>query len=431
MQLSPRARFAAAVAYGAAAVVAAFVLLRDAFANKIVGALKTGFGDCVMNWLGGRAWERGIDIYSKDGLRWAQLPSYGHPPTTPLWYLPFTAYGIFELNQVYGHFLLLLLFIHCVLVAAELRAPVTLATALLAYGLVSDTSWWANHIAMIQLSEPIAFLYVLAWIFLRRDHEIASGVMIGLALTLKLYAGLLIVMLLVGKRWRGAVAAGATWLVFAVVASWRFGIHCWGEYMRLLPDTQDMWTGHIRNASVPGIVLRLFEPACQGRGARLAAATAIATIFSLALVAAIAWFTRKSLVRQNVAVQESIDIPFALFSTASPWINPYLWEHYDVTLILPIGIALLGAWRLAPRDRRIWAPLVTAILVGVALLLSINIWEKTQALQIYFTTKTGHARMHWLEAANWLPWPMTLTALALVWWRRLRADGASPPAAAA
>ena len=50
--------------------------------SDIVAALKTGFGDCVMNWLGARAWQRGIDVYSAEGLRWAlarirERPAYG------------------------------------------------------------------------------------------------------------------------------------------------------------------------------------------------------------------------------------------------------------------------------------------------------------------------------------------------------------------
>ncbi|MDB4967848.1 MAG: Membrane protein, partial [Myxococcales bacterium] len=271
MQLTPRARFGAALAYGVLAMVATFELLRDAFANKLVAALRTGTGDCVINWLGARAWQRGIDVYSPEGLRWAGLPSFGHPPTTPLWYLPFTAYGIFELNQVYGHLLILMLLVHCVLLAAELRAPVALVTGLFAFALVSDTSWWANHVAMIQISEPIAFLYLLAWLFLRRDHETLAGVMVGLALSLKLYAGLLVVMLLVGRRWRGAGAAVATYLVFAIAATWRFGFACWGEFAKMLPATQNYWTAHIRNAGVQGIVLRWWWPSCQQRGGVLPA----------------------------------------------------------------------------------------------------------------------------------------------------------------
>jgi glycosyl transferase family 87 len=422
-----RARFVAATAYGTAAVVVAFLLLRDAFATKIDAALRFGTGDCVINWLGARAWERGIDVYSPRGLAWAQLPSFGHPPTTPLWYLPFTAYGIFELNQVYGQLLLLLLLIHVVLVAAELRAPLPLLTALVAFALVCDTSFWANHVAMIQISEPIAFLYVLAWIFLRRDHEITSGVMIGLALTLKLYAGLLVVMLLVGRRWRGAIAAGVVYLVFAVAATWRFGFACWREFVAMLPATQNHWTGHIRNAGLQGIVQRWWYPACGDRGPVLGRATALATLLSLLLVAAIAWSTRRALLRKSppVPVDDSVDLPFAMFSTASAWLNPVVWEHYAVTLILPIGVALFAAWRTRSRA---WALGVTAVLIAVALMLGIDIHDKARLQEALPAT---HLRMHLYEVANWLPWPLTLTTLGALSWRRSNVAAGAPPGAAA
>lgn len=411
MQLTPRARFGAAFAYATAGLIATFLLLRDALANKLVAALRTGTGDCVINWLGARAWQRGIDVYSPGGLRWANLPSFGHPPTTPLWYLPFTAYGIFELNQVYGQLLMLMLLVHCLLLAAELRAPVALVSGLVVYALVSDTTWWANHVAMIQISEPIAFLYLLAWILLRRDHETAAGALIGLALTLKLYAGLLIVMLLLGRRWRGALAAVAVYLIFATLATWRFGLACWSEFARMLPATQNYWTAHIRNAGLQGVVLRWWWPACGPRGGVLPLATMVATLLSVALVALVVWRTRGALVRKvpAPAIDESIDVPFALFATLSAWLNPVVWEHYDVTLIMPLGIALFAAWRTTPRR---WAIVVTALVVAVVLLLGIDMWQKSRV----GTPLTGwrHVKLHLYEVANWLPWPLTLVALGLV-----------------
>jgi hypothetical protein len=409
MHLSPRARYAAASAYTAVALVSTFVFLRDALANKLAAALRTGTGDCVINWLGARAWQRGINVYSPEGLRWANLPSFGHPPTTPLWYLPFTAYGIFELNQVYGQMLMLVLLVHCLLLAAELRAPLPLVTGLLAYALVSDTSWWANHVAMIQISEPIAFLYLLAWIFLRRDREVTAGILIGLALTLKLYAGLLVIMLLAGGRRRGAAAAVATYVVFALAATWRFGFACWGQFAKMLPATQNFWTAHIRNGSLQGIVLRWWWPACHNRGGTLPIATVVATLLSAALVVGLVWLTRRSLRRKTPAatIDDTIDLPFALFAVASAWLNPVVWEHYYVTLLMPIGLAAFAAWRQPSRRLAVGVSLLVA---AVVLLLGIDMWAKTRGHH--------HFALHLYEVANWLPWPLTLAALAALQWRR-------------
>ena len=417
MRFSDRAPYAAAWAYSIAALSAAFWLLRDAIATKLVSALKQGTGDCVINWLGARAFLRGINPYSPEGLKWAGLSSFGHPPTTPLWYLPFTSFGIYDLNQVFGHLLLVLLLLHFLILAAELRAPVPVVTALLGYALVSDTSWWQYHVAMIQISEPIAFLYLLGWVFLRRGHETSAGVMIGLGLTLKPYAGLLVILLLVARRWRGAIAAAGVYLAFAAAATWRFGWACWRQYLAMLPAAQNQWTGNLRNGSVQGIVLRWWYPACGPRAWHTTPqATAVATLISLALVAALVLLTRRSLARKPSPppIDHDVDLPFALFATASAWLNPVVWEHYYVTLIQPLGVALFAAWRQRGPKWRPWAVAVTVALVAVVLLLGIDMHEKTRLL----AAPGQHRLLHLYEVANWLPWPLTLLACGALLWRQ-------------
>jgi hypothetical protein len=405
MRISERGRFVLACAWGVVAVVIAVWRLRDAIFGKLAWALHQGDGDCIVNWLAARAFVRGLDPYSSDGLRWAGLSSLGHPPTTALWYLPFTDYGVFDLTMVVGVLLILLLLVHFVLLAAELRAPVPIATALLGYALVMDTSWWRDHVRMIQVSEPIAFAYLVAWIFWRRNHEIACGVAIGVAMTLKPYAGLMLLMLLWGRRWSGALAAVATYAVAALVVTARFGLACWREFLVMLPATQAYWTAHVRNASLQGIIARGFSGAAPPSLGKVALLTALV---SMALVAAIAWLTRGALARKRPAppIDDAIDLPFALFAVASAWLNPVVWEHYDVTLIQPMGVALFAAWRGRARAWPAWAVAATATLVAVALLLSIDMSLKL------------HTRGRFYEVANWLEWPLVLGLLAALHGRR-------------
>jgi hypothetical protein len=400
--------FALASLYGAICVIAAIWLLRDAIANKLIWALQRGTGDCVVNWLGARAFERGIDPYSKAGLAWAGLPALGHPPTTPLWYLPFTAYGIVELNQVFGQLLLVMLLVHVLLLAIELRAPVPLATALLAYTLVMDTTFWRMHVANIQLSEPIALLYVLAWIFLRRRHATASGIAIGLAMTLKPYAGLLLLLFILARRWRALVAALSTYAVAALIATWRFGFSCWREFAAALPATQALWTATRHNASVQGIVARWWHPACREPAVAGWQATFVALLLDLVIVALIAWMTRRALAtaQPDGPVDDEIDLPFALLVTASAWLNPVVWEHYSVTLLQPIAVAAAATARLAQRRDARWLAPALALLVSIVLL-GIDVDAKDQAVRLH-----QHMATHFYEVANWLPWPLVLATLA-------------------
>jgi hypothetical protein len=414
-----RARFAAAFLYTCAAVAAAIWFLRDAFVPRLLGALKSGGGDCVINWLGARAWEKHLDIYSPAGLKWAGLSTFGHPPTTPLWYLPFTPYDIFDLTQLFGHFLIFMLLIHLVLVASELRVPMVLPTSLVAWALVMDTQWWVYHVTMLQLSEPIAFLYVLAWICLRRDHEIGSGILLGLACSMKVYAGLLVLMLLVGRRWRGVAAAVVVYLAFVVAATWGFGRACWREYLPMMRESQEAWVGRANNASLQGIMVRAW-PTSWMTGHWVPKAMLAAMLLSALIIAGLLWLSRRDLTaRVTGRGDEAIDLPFALFSVASVWLNPVAWEHYNVTLLLPMAVALFAVWRQPGRARIAWIAVVTGALLLIAYFLSINMLDKSNA-------KNG-AEARRLVTANWLPWPMMLALLGALIWRRRRLVAGDAP----
>jgi len=415
--MSTRARFAASFAWACAAVVAAVYVLRGAFVPRLVGALKYGRGDCVINWLGARAWISHVDVYSPAGLKWAGISVMGHPPTTPMWYLPFWSYDIFELSQIFGHLLVFMLLVHLVLVASELRVPQPLATGFLAFAVVMHTSWWSYHVQMVQLSEPIALLYVLAWICLRRNHDVATGLLLGMACTMKLYAGLVVLPFLVARRWRVVGAAAAIYVGFAVLATWHFGLACWHEYLPMLRQTQNAWMSNLKNASLHGIILRLWFRPGGPRGPMLLKATLLAWTLSLAIIGALVWSTRRVFARRPETtpgtIDDRVDLPFALFTTASVWLNPVVWEHYDVTLLFPMALALVTAWRLRGRDRLGWLVGVTAAVALVAYLLGIDMYAKTNAPSLRLLV--------WYVTANWLPWPIMLAVLGALFWRRERA----------
>jgi hypothetical protein len=424
--MSARTKFGIGFAYACAAVVASVYILRGAFVPRLVDALKYGRGDCVINWLGARAWISHVDPYSATGLKWAGLSVMGHPPTTPMWYLPFWRYDIFELSQIFGHLLVFMLLVHLVLVASELRLPQPLATALFGFALVMDTSWWVYHVQMVQLSEPIALFYVLAWICLRRHHDVASGILLGLACTMKLYAGLVLLLLVLGRRWRGVIAAAIVYLGFAALATWRFGFACWYEYLPMLRSTQNAWLSNLKNASLHGVILRLWWRPGGPRGPALTSATLLSWGLALAIIAAMAWLSRRALAKKPATVpgtiDESIDLPFALVSTASVWLNPVVWEHYDVTLLFPMAVAVVAAWRVEGRRRVAWVAATVVVIAFVVYLLSIDMYAKNQA----------HDRraLVWYVTANWLPWPLVMGVLGVLLWRqdRLSAGAGARPA---
>ena len=299
-----------------------------------------------------------------------------------------------------------------------------LPTALVGWALVMDTQWWVYHVTMIQLSEPIALLYVLAWICLRRDHDIASGILLGLACSMKVYAGLLVLLLLVGRRWRGVAAAVVVYLAFVVAATRGFGRACWREYLPMMRESQEAWVGRPNNASLQGIMVHAW-PRSWMTGHWVPKAMLAAVLLSALIIVGLVWLSRRDIAaRVTGRGDEAVDLPFALFSVASVWLNPVAWEHYNVTLLAPMAVALFAVWRQPGRARIAWIAGVTGALALIAYLLSINMLDKTNA-------KTA-AEARRLVTANWLPWPMMLALLAALIWRRQRllAGGAIVSAAA-
>jgi Glycosyltransferase family 87 len=403
---------ALATAYTIAAVLGAGWFIIDGATSNVIRPLNESSGDGNVDLTGARVWMQGRDPFSDAWLKEFSMPQFGHPPTTPFWFLFFHDTDYKPAHGVTGVMVLLMLVTLLYLLAVELRAPVVPATVALAFGFVVHQQWMGYHLAMMQLGIPIALLYVLAWWFLRRGRQIEGGVMLGLACTFKLFPGLMMLFLLLARRWKAFAAGAAAWLAIAIVMTSRYGIRCWPEYFSRQGWTADYWMGNIKNGSVQGIIQRLFYPGCRPHFGTSTAASLIAAAISLALVAGSWWLSRR-LARDDR--EDAIDGPFALFAVVSVFVNPWIWEHYYVLLIFPWAVA-------ASMLRRDKSPL-WQIVAGVAAL-TIVVWLTT--LDIYVKT-TGsnlgpgwHRRTHLYEVANWLPWPILIVLLGALVFRRDR-----------
>jgi alpha-1,2-mannosyltransferase len=386
--------------YAVVVVLASAWLLSDGLPAS-VQALREHPWDGKVDWQGAQAFKKHENPYSPEGFRAIGSPGvgFGHPPTTPFWFLTTTDLDMTTMSQVLGLLVVCALLVHCLIVAVELRFPVPFATGVLIFALVLRTSWMRYHLGLAQLSELIAFSYVLSWRFLRRGNEIAAGAMLGFACTLKLFPGLMVLWLLVTGRWRAVAAACALWLPIAIYMTTGFGLVSWHQFFGVQSAIADHWVCHIENASVYGIALRMFRPVCKGYGPTLRAATALATAVSVALVA-LAW----RLTARASRMTAEIDLPFALFSVVSYTTNPWVWEHYNVFLILPMALCLrtlfaerrvgLGGGKLA---------LGLLVLAVTGYLLSIDRTLKMTLRDKYGFDKSLHRAVHFYEVANWLP----------------------------
>jgi hypothetical protein len=409
----------------------------------------TGWGDCRVDWAAARLFLEHKSPYTEEALATMGLQNYGfgHPPTTSFWFIPFAKVNYPLMAEIVAVLTLVALLFHLVICAQELNLPAKTGFVLLAFGLTLRTTWMGEHLVLIQVSEIIAFLFVLAWYLLRRRREIEAGVTLGIACSFKLFPGVLVLFLLLTRRFRGVAAACVTYAAIAIYMTTGYGWQAWKDFFKQQGPIASYWMGHVRNASLHGVVARLFRPLCE-RPADDAEALSIigelrklpsvppipgarwATVASLALLAFCWWISRR-----DARHTATIDVPYTLFATVAVFINPWIWEHYAALLIMPLFVLLAATLQRGKELGRVLADregphrslgsisaelsVLASAVAAIFALLWVNGYTKSIVYAEYWALRKAetelpaglHARLHYYEVLNWLPWVVAIVGL--------------------
>jgi hypothetical protein len=410
------------------AALVSLVLLCDGV-PAIVETVTTWYPpDLVVDHRTARAYKDGYSPYTAEGARRAHLAELGpsgtgHPPTTAFWLLPVADADLKVANATVCWVSLFLLLLELVLLAGALGWPAPNATAWLTFSYLVASPLVLHHARSGQLSQPIAFCYVAAWLALRRNEQVAAGAALGVACTMKFFPAVMVLLLALARCWRAVAAAGAVFLGVAAVMTARFGIASWPLFLAQQRAVADQWVSHISNISVHGVVARLFWPACGRPGPVVGVATAISAVISLGLLGVAVWWSRPVVRRKG-----GVDIAFATFATLSVLIGQWAWQHYQLIYVLPAAIALrelLVAWRSGARP-------VAIVFGGAAVALLVASWQVNETLKIvaqhaHWRGEPGaHLRLHLLELLAWVPGVLLLVTLLALLARAARAP-ADPP----
>jgi hypothetical protein len=412
------------------------ILVRDALAQfTTIDWTTAGTGDASVDWGAARLFWSNISPYAPEGLKLVGVTAFGHPPTTAFWFLPLAALDHAELAQFLG---ILNLGLALALVAVSvftLRLPAPYAVTAFVFGLVQSMPPALQHAHVIQISVWIAFAYVLAWRWLRLGHDIRAGSMLGLACTLKLFPGVLVLFLLFSGRLRAVAAAIVAYLVVAAVVTWRWGVASWFSFFAQQDAIARRWLLDVRNGSIHGVVRRAFGTPCSRPDFDDALAKALATGACLVLILGALWLVRRARTRQPA--RAAFDRGFALFSVLSVFVNPWIWEHYFYLLVLPALIgchAILGEcrklclrWRAgALGSGRLSVALMAGALGTTPIWIALAAFNQdynssNRAFEAYCRhAQAGQvgawllAEAQYLELMNWLPWPSFLLLFVLL-----------------
>jgi alpha-1,2-mannosyltransferase len=224
-------------------------------------------------------------------------------------------------------------------------APLTLA-------LLTAPVLWLHPVSDgIRFGQVNAFMVLACLMDLRRPRpgllkRVAPGVLVGLAMSVKLTPGVFVVHYLVCRRWREAATAVGT-AVAVTLGAWV-----------LLPEASfTFWGGALQDPARLGPNMGTSNQSLRGFLLRVGPEGLPGTVLWLACVAVVAWFGFR-LARRAYLAGDSIS-EVAAVGLMAVLLSPVAWIHHLHWMVVVV-FAVLGADPLRDRRRLVAA----AVLVG-------------------------------------------------------------------
>lgn len=309
--------------------------------------------DFTQDYVAGLALREGRSIYSpftpadigaeKLGMGYALYTPYGfannHPPFDTVLFLPLTLLPYDQAIMLWSVLALLLYLLCGELVLRELKIAIARHWKLLLAGLALCWYPFQAHIALGQWSMLIVAGVLGCWALLRRQRDTAAGVLLGIACLIKLFPGMIVVYLLLRRRWRAAGAACATMAAGGLLTLMIVGIDDMLEYVRRVAplDAIEFAPAPI-NHSLTAVFHRLF-----GDGPWVTAL--ISAPWVISILVALSGLGLTGLLAYKVwrtpPTQRGQDTTFALACITMLLASPITWQHIFPILMCPLGLLLL------------------------------------------------------------------------------------------
>lgn len=308
--------------------------------------------DFYQDWASARNYLNGIAVYSphettmpmylgRPQADWERDIAYNaHPPTSVLLAIPFTRFSLPDAVLAWN--LVMLAAITGALAIAARQLPELRALFLPVAVLLPFCLPIYGNFQQGQLTFLLVLLITAAWALDRSGRSGLAGVLVGAAAAVKLFPAYLVVVFATRGRWRGVVAAAATFGVLTIVTAAVLGIGAYLDYWRIVLPSMEKFRSFAFNLSFFGFWHKLFDPASERGWVRpLWFSPSVArygTILSdLAITAVVAFAVRRARTR------EDRDAAFAMAITAMLLVSPVTWDYSLPLLLVPLAIAARAA----------------------------------------------------------------------------------------
>lgn len=263
-----------------------------------------------------------------------------HPPTSILLALPLagldfpTAFGLWAALSI------VLAFLTAWLIISQLKLAVgawslipAAAVAVVCYPLL-------EHLRQGQLNLVLAVLLTGAWAAERSGRPRLAGGLIGLAAAIKLFPAFLLAFFAYRRRWSVVISGLVVLVVLTDLTVLVFGPRVYLDYVRNVLPQIGWFRIAWNNASILGLFSKLFDP-LPGHPHNLwwrtsplwnspALMWAGYLFVASAFVGVLGWVARKP------GDLHERDRAYGLALVCMLLLNPVVWEHYFVLLLLPL-----------------------------------------------------------------------------------------------
>ena len=261
-----------------------------------------------------------------------------------------------------------------------------------------------------QFSLVLLLLLAIVWYAARRGTIVSPGFALGLALSLKLFVGLLLILFLVRRRWRALGWTVGTAVACALIALVVAGPGAYRSYFEVMGSVT--WYGASWNASFMGFFTRIFGgsenvPWINAPGLAHALAYGCSALVALGL----AWLARRP--HDDQRDPAAFDLAFAFGLVAMLLASPLGWMYYFPVLLITATVGWEAARRSGRRSLLLLIPLA---------------WILSTTPHALIPVSTGEMD----NPFNWFTWAgvyfyaLLIFAGALLWLGRMRVK--APPA---
>ena len=178
----------------------------------------------------------------------------------------------------------------------------------------------------------VSSLILLCWYLLRKEKDLLSGFVLGLAIALKVYPCILLGYLIM-RRFRAFAAAVVTTVALTLFVAIVVGVDGLSGFARtagVITHTFGLARNNVSLLSVISGTLRVVDPS----SALPMVVYILTALICVVGVTAVVYLSRSHITERVVQG----DIEFALFSCLICLLSPIVWPHYFSLLLLPLAI---------------------------------------------------------------------------------------------